>query len=104
MKPIVLTAAITILVGSIVSRQGNKVNSLLFQPEPTGVGRCSIANNTTPCNVSGENALSAAGTLAQIPTLYNTFTSLLPRCVPVSSGRARKYLGSGGPLSEQIVA
>jgi hypothetical protein len=69
MKPIVLTAAITILVGSMVARQGNGVYSLLYQPEPTGGGRCSIANNTAPCNVSGENALSAAGTLAQIPTL-----------------------------------
>ena len=97
MKPILVTAAITILVGSMVSRQGNGVYSHLDQPQPTGVGLSWIANNTALCNVSGENALPSAGALAP----------LLPGCIPVSSGIARKYLGADGPiqfLEEQIVA
>src|SRR6516165_2795176 len=106
MKPILVTAAITVLVGSLVSRQGNGVYSLLYQPQPTVVGLSSIANNTSLCDVSGENTLPSAGTLAQIMTLHNIFTGLLPRCVPVSSSSARKYLGADGPphLPEQIVA
>jgi len=63
MKPILVTAAITILVGSMVSRQGNGVYSHLDQPQPTGVGLSWIANNTALCNVSGENALPSAGAL-----------------------------------------
>lgn len=103
------------VTGSPVSTTGNLTGSLAteaansFFAGPTSGGAVAptfralvlgdfppIGNNSVLGNVSGISAAPSALSSAQLTALCNTFTSLLPGCVPASGGGASNFLRADG--------